>query len=300
MSPRGAGRTLGAAIVSAIFLALGRITMTQKERTVFCVSDHTGVTAEVIAHSLVSQFDEIDVRYVTRPFVDDAAKVQALVVEINTEAARGGTPLVFSTIIDPELRAMLEQANGLVMGLFEQFVDTLAKEFDRQPSAAIGSYHSISNAVTYQLRLDAVEYALATDDGLGLEHYRSADVIVIGVSRVGKTPTCLYLAMQYGIRAANFPLTPDMLEDRVLPEVLHAHTDRLFGLTIDPVQLFQIRRKRRPDTSYASLERCAEEVEISEWLFRTKRIPSLNTTVRSIEEITATIIDSGDLARRLD
>lgn len=274
--------------------------VSQETRTVFCVSDHTGVTAEVIAHSLMSRFDGIDARYLTRPFVDNAAKMRSLVDEIDQEAARGATPLVFSTIIDPELKASLECAEGLVMGLFELFVDTMAQEFGAQPSLTIGRYHSISNAVTYQLRLDAVEYALATDDGLGLEHYREADIIIVGVSRVGKTPTCLYLAMQYGIRAANFPLTPDMLDDRRLPEVLRLHTDRLFGLTIDPIQLFQIRRRRRPDTVYASLERCAEEVEICEWLYRTKRIPNLNTTVRSIEEITATIIDSAELVRRLD
>lgn len=274
--------------------------MTQGKRTVFCVSDHTGVTAEVIAHSLISRFDGIDARYATRPFVDDPAKVQALVEEIDREEARGAPPLVFSTIIDPELKATLERAKGVVMGLFEPFEDALAHELGVQPSLTIGRYHSISNAVTYQLRLDAVEYALATDDGLGLEHYRSADVILVGVSRVGKTPTCLYLAMQYGIRAANFPLTPDMLDDRRLPEALNGHTDRLYGLTIDPVQLFQIRQKRRPDTLYSSLEGCAEEVEISEWLYRTKRILTLNTTVRSIEEITATIIDTAGLVRRLD
>lgn len=253
-----------------------------------------------MAHSLIARFDGIEAHYITRPFVDDTAKVEALVEEINGFAATGPIPIVLSTIIDPGLWQLPQRADGLVLGLFEVFVDTLATEFDIEPTATIGRYHSIGNTVTYQLRLDTVEYALTTDDGLGLEHYGEADVIVVGVSRVGKTPTCLYLAMQYGIRAANFPLTHDSLDHRRLSQVLEGHMDRLFGLTLDPVQLFQIRQKRGPESPYASLERCGQEVEIAEWLFRTKRIQTLDTTVRSIEEITATIIENAHLERRLD
>ncbi len=269
-------------------------------RTVLCVSDHTGVTAEAMAHSLIARFDSIEAHYVTRPLVDDTAKVEALVKEIDEIAATGPAPIVFSTIIDPELWRTLQRANGLVLDLFEIFIDTLTAEFGVQPSATVGRYHGIGSTATYQVRLDAVDYALITDDGLGLEHYRNAEVIVIGPSRVGKTPTCLYLAMQYGIRAANFPLTPESLDDHHLPQALHAHTDRLFGLTINPVRLFQIRQKRKPDSSYASLERCGQEVEIAERLYRTKRIQTLDTTALSIEEITATIIENAHLERHLD
>ncbi len=267
----------------------------------FCVSDHTGVTAEAMAHSLIARFDRIEPHYVTRPFVDNAAKVEALVSEIDEIAATGPAPIVFSTIIDRQLAKTLRGANGLVLGLFKVFIDPLAEEFGVQPSATVGRYHGIGNTTRYQVRLDAVDYTLTTDDGLGLEHYQDADVILIGVSRVGKTPTCLYLAMQYGIRAANFPLTPEPpFDDHRLPEALQAHTDRLFGLTIDPIRLFQIRQKRRPDSPYASLERCGQEIELTERLYRTKRIPTLDTTARSIEEITATIIESARLERRID
>ena len=271
------------------------------ERTVFCVSDHTGVTAEVMAHSLVTRFDSVAAHYVTRPFVDDAAKVDALVKEIDEVAATGVAPIVFSTIIDRELARTLRGANALVLGLFEEFIDPLAEELGVPPGATVGRYHGIGDTTTYQVRLDAVDYALTTDDGLGLEHYGDADVIVIGVSRVGKTPTCLYLAMQYGIRAANFPLTPDPpRDDSRLPEALRAHTDRLFGLTIDPVRLFHIRQKRRPDSPYASLERCGQQIDLAERLYRSNRIRHLDTTARSIEEITATIIEKAQLERRID
>ena len=273
---------------------------THQECIVLCVSDHTGVTAEAMAHSLIARFDSIEAHYETRPFVDDTAKVEALVIEIDEIADTGLTPIVFSTIIDPKLWRTLQSANGLVLDLFNVFVDTLATEFGEQPTATVGRYHSIGSTMTYQVRLDALDYALATDDGLGLERYRDADVIVIGPSRVGKTPTCLYLAMQYGIRAANFPLTTDSLNDHHLPKAFQAHRDRLFGLTIDPVRLFQIRQKRMPDSSYASLQRCGQEVEIAERLYRTNRIQTLDTTARSIEEITATIIESAHLERHLD
>jgi len=270
------------------------------ERTVFCVSDHTGVTAEVLAHSLVARFDDIDARYVTRPFVDDVAKVDALVEEIGAASRAAERPIVFSTIIDDGLRQRLLRADALVIGLFDGFVEELSNEFGAEPTETIGRYHSIGNTDVYQVRLDAVEFVLTTDDGLGLDHYQDADVILVGVSRVGKTPTCLYLAMQYGIRAANFPLTPESLDVRRLPEILDDYADRLFGLTIDPVQLFRIRQKRRPDGAYSTLEQCASEVETAEKIFRRSRLHNLDTTVRSIEEISASIIEVAGLKRRLD
>lgn len=269
-------------------------------RVVFCVSDHTGVTAEVLAHSLIARFDGLEARYETRPFVDDEPKVEALVAEIDRVAGESATPIVFSTIIDSDLGQILNRANAVVVSLFDPFVASLSAEFGIEPTTTVGRYHGVLNAAAYQVRLDAVEYALATDDGLGLERYAEADVIVTGVSRVGKTPTCLYLAMQYGIRAANFPLTSEILEQRRFGDLLEANRDRLFGLTIDPVQLFQIRQKRRPESGYASLERCANEVEIAEWLFRRGRVPVVDTTVRSIEEISATILEQASLARRLN
>lgn len=269
-------------------------------RTVFCVSDHTGVTAEVLAHSLMARFEHIDSHYVTRPFVDDAGKVGGVVDEIDAVNHGGLAPIVFSTIIDVDLLSQLRRARCLVIDLFGSFVGTLSSELGAAPTATIGRYHNIGDTATYEVRLDAVDYVLMTDDGLGLDRYDDADVILIGVSRVGKTPTCLYLAMQYGIRAANFPLTSESLDDRRLPDVLQPHAGKLFGLSIDPIQLFHIRQKRRPDGSYATLERCGNEVETAERMFRTHRIPNLDTTARSIEEISASIIERADLERRLD
>lgn len=270
-------------------------------RTVFSVSDHTGLTAETVAHSLVARFDGIDAHHVTRVFIDTAQKVNALVAEINETSAREGSrPVVFSTLTSPELWRMLKEADALVLGLFEPLVDELSAELGTEPSSGVGRSHSIVDSTAYQLRLDAVDFSLITDDGLGTQHYQHADVIVVGVSRVGKTPTCLYLSMHYGIRAANFPLTEEDLDEIRLPVALREHKDRIYGLTIDPVRLFQIRQKRRPDSKYASLERCAYEVNQVERIFRAEDISVTDTTARSIEEITATIIDTAELPRRID
>lgn len=268
------------------------------ERIVYCVSDHTGLTAEAMAQSLISRFDGVGVTYSTRPFVDDLAKVEHLVQEINAASTVGPKPIVFSTITDPEFGRILRQADALVLGLFDTFMDSLASELCVEPTESVGRYHGFFNTASYQNRFDAVDYVLNTDDGLGTSLYEDADVIIIGVSRVGKTPTCLYLGMQYGIRAANFPLTPDWLDSLRIPSVLDAHLDRLFGLTIDPVRLYQIRQKRRPDSPYASLEQCGIEVSAAERIYQDSRIPLLDTTTRSIEEITAALIEAVGLERR--
>lgn len=268
-------------------------------RTVFCVSDHTGVTAETFAHSLMSRFESVVPAYITRPFVDTVEKARELVDEIDQVAGTGERPIVFSTLTDKVLWDVLHESEALVLGMFEFFVDRLSSELDVEASKGVGRYHSINDTATYQLRLDAVDFALMTDDGVGLRHYPAADVVLVGVSRVGKTPTCLYLSMQYGIRAANYPLTVDDPSVTQLPEAIAALRDRLFGLTIDPIRLHQIRQKRRPDSPYSSLERCTEEVGRAERLLRSNGVATLDTTARSIEEITATIIEEADLVRRL-
>jgi regulator of PEP synthase PpsR (kinase-PPPase family) len=268
-------------------------------RLVFCVSDHTGITAEVFARSLIARFEEVDVRYAVRSFVNNAERVDEVAAEIAEAGHRGEAPLVFSTLTDPDMRARLKQSGALVLGLFDHFVDELAEELDRPPSHDIGSYHGIRDLGKYQARLDAVDFSLATDDGLGTEQYAEADIILIGVSRAGKTPTSLYMAMHHGLCAANYPLTPEDLERTSLPPTLEPHRAKLFGLTIDPVRLHQIRQRRRPDSRYAELATCTKEVTRAEQIFRQERIPVTNSTAQSIEEMAATIMNSVGLRGRL-
>lgn len=275
--------------------------MVQLARTVFCVSDHTGVTAEAFAHSLISRFEEVDASYVLRPFTDNMQKLEDVIDEINQVSERGGPrPIVCSTITNDNARARLRSVDALVLSLFDEFISNITDELGVEPTRAVGAYHGIRDLGKYQTRLDAVDFALATDDGLGTKLYPEADIILVGVSRAGKTPSCLYLSMQHGVKASNYPLTMDDLEGIELPDVLRAHQGRIFGLTIDPVRLHQIRQKRRPDSTYASLSRCTDEVSRAERLFRQLNIPFTDTTTLSIEEITATVLEAGELRSRLN
>lgn len=269
------------------------------DRRVFCVSDHTGVTAEVFARSLMARFQDLDVRYVVRSFVHDRASIDDVVEEIARAVHEGHQPIVFSTLTDPSMRSRLKESGVLVLGLFDHFVDELSEELERPASYEIGSYHGIRDLAKYQARLDAVDFSLATDDGLGTDQYVEADIILTGVSRAGKTPTSLYLAMHHGLCAANYPLTEEDLELSTLPHALEPHRDKLFGLTIDPVRLHQIRQRRRPDSRYADLTTCTREVTKAEQIFRQERIPVTNSTAQSIEEMAATIMSSVGLRGRL-
>lgn len=271
-----------------------------ERRVVVCVSDHTGLTAATFARSLVARFDGLEASYLLRPFVDSQTKVDAVVTEVNNLAMTGLRPIVFSTLTDAVLWQRLREANALVLGLFEHFVDTLSEELHIEPGHTVGVAHSIRDTSLYQVRLDALDFSLTTDDGLGLRHYGSADLIVIGVSRAGKTPACIYMSMQYGLRAANYPLTMDELSGGSLPDSLQSYRPLLFGLTIDPVRLHQIRQKRRPDSDYSSISRCTEEIGLAERLFRQEGIPTVDTTTHSIEEITSTIMEVKGLTSRLD
>lgn len=269
-------------------------------RTVFFVSDQTGVTAETMGHSLLTQFDSLEFRPVTLPFISTLDKAAEAARRINLTADTDGVrPIVFSTLVQDELRAVVKQANGLFLDFFDAFLGPLESELAVPSSHASGRAHSISDTNAYTTRINATNFALANDDGAGVRDYEHADVVLIGVSRSGKTPTCLYLALQYGIFAANFPLTEDELESAALPGALRAHQRKLFGLTIKPDRLQQIRNERRPDSRYASAQQVQFEVRAAEALFSRAGVPYLDTTECSIEEISSRILDRTGLERRV-
>ncbi len=269
------------------------------ERTVFFVSDHTGITAEVLGHSLLVRFEGLGFRYVTRPFVDSLDKAAGVVEEIKAAARSGARPVVFSTLSDPTMLAGLNESDALLFDVFAPYMARLERELGRASSKRVGRSHGIVDLASYQMRIDAVDFALTTDDGLGTTQYQRADIILVGASRVGKTPTCLFLALQYGVRASNYPLAEEDFERSDLPEALSPYRNKVFGLTIDPLRLHGIRKKRRAGSVYASLERCDYEVREAERLFRSRNIRFLNTTTASVEEIAATIMQTADLQRRL-
>jgi [pyruvate, water dikinase]-phosphate phosphotransferase / [pyruvate, water dikinase] kinase len=254
------------------------------ELTVFFVSDHTGVTAEAVGHSLLSQFRGLEYKTLTVPFIDSAEKVQAVIKRVR-EAPRA---LIISTLTDAQMRTLMRQCQVPVFDVFEAFSEPLSALLGVAPAAMAGQTHGMSNS--YDTRMDAVNFALSVDDGLNPQKLGEADLILVGVSRAGKTPVSLYLALQYGKKAANYPLTPDDLEASALPAVLLAHKTKLRGLTLSPERLAQIRNERLPGSRYASLESCRREIESAESMLAASGVPVIESTRKSVEEIAALIV----------
>ncbi|MFW5824089.1 MAG: pyruvate, water dikinase regulatory protein [Marinobacter sp.] len=268
------------------------------KRTVFFISDGTGLTAEALGNSLLAQFEQIEFERVTVPYIDNQERAEELVERINTSAREDGMrPLVFDTIVKKDIRAIIAQADGFMVDIFGTFLDPLEQELQASSSYTVGKSHSINNEGRYEQRIHAVNFALDNDDGARTRHYDEADLILVGASRSGKTPTCLYLALQYGVKAANYPITEEDLDDQKLPEVLRPYRDKIFGLTIDPERLAVIRNERRPNSRYSSLKQCMHEVEEIETMYRRERIPYMNTTASSVEEISARIMVTTGLKR---
>ena len=269
------------------------------ERTVYFVSDQTGVTAETLGHSLLTQFDGVEFRTVTVPFVNDLDKAIDLTHRIDRNAGRTGRrPIVFTSFVQEELRAPLLACRGLVLDLFAAFIGPLEDELEMSSSHTLGRAHGMTDVTRYDMRINAMNFAMDADDGHGTRQYDRADVILTGVSRSGKTPTCLYLALQYGIFAANYPLAEEDLESGELPGVLRRYRDKLYGLTIETSRLRQIRLERRPEGRYASAQQVSFELRSAERLFKRLGIPFIDTTHSSIEEIASTILSETGIERR--
>jgi regulator of PEP synthase PpsR (kinase-PPPase family) len=261
------------------------------KRTVYFVSESTGITAETLGHSLLSQFDNVDFEQVYMPYINTVLRAQALTQRMREAAARDGArPIVFGTMLDAEIRDILKGGNCFYLELFEGFIDPLSQELGVAPSRKAGRSHAITKPSSYTKRIDAINFAMANDDGVRPGNFVHADVVLLGVSRSGKTPTCLYLAMHYGLRSANYPITEEDFERGDVAPQVWACRDKAFALTIDPQRLQRIREERRPGSTYASPERCQEDIRRAGQMFKRLGVPVLNTTSQSIEEISSHIL----------
>lgn len=259
-------------------------------RTVYFVSDGTGITAETFGNSILAQFPGKP-RHVRRPFIDTLEKAHHVVREVNqTAELEGVRPVVFLTLVDPAMLALLKTSKGMVLDMFNTFIEPLEAEFGVKSNHRIGRFADVSKSQEYTDRIEAINFSLAHDDGQSAKNLEQADVILVGVSRSGKTPTSLYLAMQHGIKAANYPLIPEDFERNELPRSLVGHKAKCFGLTIAPERLAEIRHERRPHSKYSSLENCRHEVAQAEAMMRREGISWLSSTHKSIEEIATTIL----------
>jgi regulator of PEP synthase PpsR (kinase-PPPase family) len=270
------------------------------KRTAFFISDGTGITVEALGQSLLGQFEHTEFVYVIKPFIDTVEKATNLVSQINEVAELDGIrPVVIDTIVDETVRNALKGTNAFTLDIFSTFLAPLEEELGSASSYSVGKSHSITeDDKVYKDRIDSVHYAIDNDDGGRTRHYDKADIILIGPSRSGKTPTCLYMALQFGIRAANYPLTEEDFEYGELPKALRPYKHKLYGLTIDPMRLAAIRNERKPDSRYASMKQCDQEVAEAELLYQRFGISYINTTHFSIEEISTRMMEEAGISRR--
>jgi regulator of PEP synthase PpsR (kinase-PPPase family) len=260
-------------------------------RTVFFVSDGTAITAETFGNAILAQF-ETRAHHVRLPFIDTEDKAHQVVRQINHCAVvDGNRPIVFTTLVNMDvLKVIQEGSHGMLLDMFGMFVHPLETELGLKSNHRIGRFSDASKSKEYQDRIEAINFSLAHDDGQSNRDLEQSDVILVGVSRSGKTPTSLYLAMQYGLKASNYPLIPEDFDRRQLPPALVPHKAKIFGLTILPERLSEIRNERRPGSRYASIENCRMEVSEAEAMMRRTGISWLSTTTKSIEEIATTIL----------
>ena len=263
--------------------------MAMQHRTVFFISDGTGITAQSLGQ-LLAHFPETSFRQVRLPFTNSVEKVMEAVKEIDKANREEGTrPIVVMSLGNHELRNLMKQTTAFSIDLFASFIDPLGIELQQEPLTRAGIAHSMQVS-SYHERMEAINFTMTHDDGMTEAGLEEAQVILIGVSRCGKTPTSLYLAMQFGIKAANYPLIPEDFQRMSLPAVLEVYPEKLFGLTINPERLHTVRSERRPDSFYASLSNCREEVRLAEALMDRAGLSWIDSTTRSIEELATTIL----------
>lgn len=268
-----------------------------KNCTIFYVSDGTAITAETVGHSLISQFDGIKFKEVRIPFIDSKVKAQIAADSIQA-ASDDCQPLVVNTVVDIKLRKIIHSGGGLKLDPFNRLLRKIESTLEVKRSPIVGKTHGIKNSEAYTARMDATNYALNHDDGVSID-YAEADIILLGVSRSGKTPTCLYLALQYGVKAANYPLTEEDLDILKIPDNILKYKEKAYGLTIDPFRLAQIRAERRAGTKYSNIRQCQREVSDAESMYLRSGIEFLSTTDTSIEEISGKVLVALKLKNKL-
>ncbi len=273
--------------------------MTQdKTRQVFFLSNGTAITAETLGHSLLAQFPMLQFKTKTIPFINTEEKAISVCDEVNRGINElNELPIVIATLADPEVKKIINQSKALILDPFADFLPRLENILAEESSNLGGVSHRISNPSLYESRIDAIDFSLIHDDGGKTRNYDESDIILIGVSRTGKTPSCLYLALQFVLKAAKYPITEEDMESDFLPVPIRPFKDRLYGLTTEAYRLVNIRQERRPNSRYSSIEQCRFELRVAEEMYHHHDIPYLNTTTMSVEEIAARIVENTGLHR---
>ncbi len=272
----------------------------RKDITVFFISDGTGITAEIMGNSLLSQFDSLTFDKVIIPFVNNEEKAYSALEQIHASYLKTKTkPIIFATLVQDEIRTILQKSEGLFLDFFNTFIQPMELFLQTKSSHAQGLSHPVEGSLDHTKKIECVNFALQHDDGTNTDNYSNADIVLIGLSRSGKTPTCIYLALQFGIKAANYPLLIEDLLSGELPKELSPYKAKLFGLTIDGNRLAQIRQTRYPSSNYANTKQCSSEVNAIKRLLVKENIKHLDTSHSSIEELAAKIILEANIPRHI-
>lgn len=263
-----------------------------RTRTAYFVSDSTGITAETLGSALLANFPGVSFQRHTIPFVDTVAGARDVVSDVRRSTTATSTPLLFATVKSAEILRELAASGAIVIDLLGGHLRELEEALGSTASEQLGQYHGVGDIERYFARMRAVEYAIEHDDGQSMRALDIADVIIVAPSRCGKTPTTMYLALQYGLLVANYPLTDDDFPSDGLPAAVARYVDKCFGLTTTPLRLSQVRHERRPNSTYSSLAQCTLELRRAEDLYRRNRVPFLNSSTKSVEEMSAVIMQS--------
>ncbi|NHC23638.1 kinase/pyrophosphorylase [Nocardioides sp. IC4_145] len=259
---------------------------------VFFLSDSTGISAETMGNALLLQFPDLQFERTLIPFIhtiEDARRVVALL----DEAAAGPVPpLVFTTAASDEVRAELARTTAPIIDFFDLHMNRVETILGRRGQRQAARLHGVNDVKAYNTRMAAVEFTIEHDDGQSLRALEKADVILLAPSRCGKTPTSMYLALQHGLFVANYPLVDEDLEAEDLPEVVRPYLDRCFGLTTTVERLSRVRNERRPGSRYASPEQCRWELRRADALLAAHRLPVIDSSAKSVEEISALILQT--------
>ena len=265
-------------------------------KDIYYVSDSTGILSTNLGQSLLCQFPEIHFHEEQFPFIRSVKEARATLKYILKNSG-GRSPIIFSTIMLPEVLKVFDTPEVELFDMYVAFLDRLERSLEVQPLRLPGFYRHTDN-VSISKRVEAIHYTLEHDDGTKIDELDDADVILVGVSRSGKTPASVYLATQMGLKAANFPLTIEFLTQYSLPEAIKRNIKRTVGLTTSPEMLRKVREKRYAASNYAKLVTCLEELDQAKNIFLKNKIPVVNTEGKSIEETATQIMQEIGLSRK--
>lgn len=259
---------------------------------VFFLSDSTGISAETMGNALLIQFPQLRFERRLIPFITTPEEARR-VVEVLDEAADGPvTPIAFTTAATDEIRQVLNTTRCPMIDFFELHISRVESIFGTPAARVAAQLHGVGDVKRYNARMAAIEYSIEHDDGQSVRAMDKADLVLIAPSRCGKTPTTMYLALQHGLFVANYPLVEEDLQSNDLPAPVKHLRERCIGLIATPARLCEVRQQRRPNSRYASLEKCTDELRQAKAMYAINGIPVIDSTTKSVEEMSTLIIQT--------